>query len=1765
MMPSKPPRIDERDPLTGSLISSQPLVSSVKAPPLTSATSNDGITNAFIPAPKGQVLASPCTASSNNGTIATSNTATTANQIPGNLSNYSSAGNVITSMKIPSTGGATGTVPSVLAAGVSSVPSKNLKNNGHSPNNSIMGNVYNPRLAQSQLKQTGNWSHEGRRTPPPHHSTPAPVPKDTGVSNLSRQGYLGPPPQYNAQPQPTPKDSDLMSTGNPRNRFNPNLDLSRGGSFIQPTANAPHPFMTGATGHAPPSTQRNQPENIPQGFAPSQVRQHSNGSEAPKINFAENRNMGIGAPRNGGTMDSNSLVSGPGPTNRNPYTASTWKSEQNANFPTNQVMQVPNQVMNGPTPMDIQRNINPQNDANTAPPISNGIANGAATKHTPVDIPIRRESMDNAHIMKSSSGLERQLPHQHTGDVAGGKPPIQTNSNMTHDMRFNVNPQPPPNQPMQDSYRGELKVKDALDYLDKVKLEFGDRPRIYNEFLDIMKNFKAHEIDTPGVIRRVSHLFRGYNNLILGFNTFLPDGFKIEKSHLVEMENAFAASEGIDSQTNVQSRHPPQQDYNQMNNRSYPPPPPPLMRPQHGQQQLQPHQPNQTRRPMVRQDPTNNPVGKIGPQMKGYNQSHNIPPHMPAQKMQQMQVPQSSMGVPSQSQQSHAVMSMQQQQQPPQPPHQQPHQQPSQPPHQQALPMTHQQPLQMTHQQPHQHPPQQTPQQPPQQQPQQPQQQHKLPSASSHLPNQPEQQGQPQAVEFDHAITYVTTIKKRFANEPRTYQQFLEILHTYQKEQRGIREVLEQVSSLFADHPDLLKEFTYFLPEAVQEQAKERLHAAAADAEARQAAATANAQMGFKLQQQQIKSQQGGFVAHHQRQALAQPTPTASVSSAERGAGPPNLNVGKGGTTSISPKLIDMTKKQQSEVDSDAQHGVSSSSQNSKRPHSPIQEVVPTSTKFSPMLQYPPQPESFVYNAGVERQFFDAAKEALTSYSRDGELAWAEFLKCMDLYAQEILSRSEMLGMIEDLLGKRNTELFEEFKRILTAAGAAGAPSHDDAWYSVPLSEIDFSRCRKCGPSYRALPRDYPSPPCSERCDEEQKVLNDVWVSLPVGSEESYTFRHMRKNQYEETLFRCEDERFEIDMVIDSNVATLRRLEPIGEEIALLQQKEIPSSFTDVEPIAGKKGKDRSAPKLKGGLGGKVFQYYFDDRILNTIHKHCISRIYGDSGPEMLKMISKNPAVAIPVVIKRLRQKDKEFREAREVLNRRWKELAELNYYKSLDHRSLTWRTTDKRATSTRTLMAEIKDRATHNGNEGEAALTARKEKAKEEHGSFYERTMGRFLSRKVDLTLLPKPNMVLFTPHLSIIYENNSWAQRDAYRILSFALERGTISPSDKERCHRVWRDFLAPFFGLSLMWMQSPAISYAASPPTSTPSIVSNEEESGNDDESSTEELNDIDGDIVVTEEIMKNRKEGNDLNLLDQQPIPPGTYVSTLYGEGRILKYRRLDKIYIVSLPYAAIAHLHPNALLCTIEVDKKSSLTRQLTSDDKESLDRGDDMLIMGPQSLYLFFRLHQVLIRRLNIARKLAYSVTNDISLSTLLERMSSEGCSDMGSRRYDAYISLVYGLVEGNYSSSSVNAAEGGKYEDRVRCLLGHGAYELATMDKLVSHILKNLQNMANDDMMQNMIQVFQRQREMGCFKPMAFRQEASIFSEGENMFAVQYCKVPKSDKTIMHMDFLGCITDSEEGGMSSEIENSIRTRSDPVGPKVDEKSDEPVTKRQRR
>ena len=125
-----------------------------------------------------------------------------------------------------------------------------------------------------------------------------------------------------------------------------------------------------------------------------------------------------------------------------------------------------------------------------------------------------------------------------------------------------------------------------------------------------------------------------------------------------------------------------------------------------------------------------------------------------------------------------------------------------------------------------------------------------------------------------------------------------------------------------------------------------------------------------------------------------------------------------------------------------------------------------------------------------------------------------------------------------------------EFHRLVNARNDYDS-NPQDLWFATTLSEIDFTQCRKCTPSYRALPKDYPKPMCTDRNETEAAVLNDQWVSIPIGSEETFSFKHMRKNQFEEALFKCEDDRFEIDMVTQTIKIILNDLDLRKEETTL--------------------------------------------------------------------------------------------------------------------------------------------------------------------------------------------------------------------------------------------------------------------------------------------------------------------------------------------------------------------------------------------------------------------------------------------------------------------------------------------------------------------------------------------------------------------------------------------------------------------------------------
>ncbi|XP_010642668.1 LOW QUALITY PROTEIN: paired amphipathic helix protein Sin3b [Fukomys damarensis] len=522
-------------------------------------------------------------------------------------------------------------------------------------------------------------------------------------------------------------------------------------------------------------------------------------------------------------------------------------------------------------------------------------------------------------------------------------------------------------------------VEDALTYLDQVKIRFGSDPATYNGFLEIMKEFKSQSIDTPGVIRRVSQLFHEHPDLIVGFNAFLPLGYRID----IPKNGKINIQSPLTSQENLRSS------------------------------------------------------GDCAEDLK----------------------PQAPLGSDS--------------------------------------------------------------------------------------------------VEFNNAISYVNKIKTRFLDHPEIYRSFLEILHTYQREQlhakgrplRGMseEEVFTEVANLFRGQEDLLSEFGQFLPEA--------------------------------------------------KRSLGGCTPLAALTHRLS----PQKKVKLRGTKDLSLAAVGK------------------------------------------------------YGTLQEFSFFDKVRRVLKSQE-----VYENFLRCIALFNQELVSGAELLQLVSPFLGKF-PELFAQFKSFLGVKELSFAPPLSERPGDGMSREIDYASCKRIGSSYRALPKTYQQPRCSGRTAICKEVLNDTWVSFPSWSEDS-TFVSSKKTPYEEQLHRCEDERFELDVVLETNLATIRVLESVQKKLSRMAPE------------------DQERFRLDDALGGTS----------EVIQRRAVHRIYGDKAPEIIESLKRNPVAAVPVVLKRLKAKEEEWREAQQGFNKIWREQYEKAYLKSLDHQAVNFKQNDTKALRSKSLLNEI-------------------------------------------------------------------------------------------------------------------------------------------------------------------------------------------------------------------------------------------------------------------------------------------------------------------------------------------------------------------------------------------------------------------------------------------------------------------------------------------
>ncbi|CAO3579050.1 unnamed protein product [Absidia cylindrospora] len=655
----------------------------------------------------------------------------------------------------------------------------------------------------------------------------------------------------------------------------------------------------------------------------------------------------------------------------------------------------------------------------------------------------------------------------------------------------------------QNGYR-PLNVKDALTYLDQVKVQFSEHPEVYNKFLDIMKDFKSQAIDTPGVIERVSTLFRGHPLLISGFNTFLPPGYCIE---CITDENA---NDIIKVTT-----------------------------------------------------PTGTTTTNAGEPLRLGSETTGTPTH------EQLYYGTAAGGYggyggTGRTTTTTTTMYTDRNGTPITTHHLQ---HPGQPPSVTGSHQLHHQQQQQQQQQPHhlQHP-------------------HTAGQQPFHHPTEDGMGNRRAPVEFNHAINYVNKIKNRFSSDPDIYKQFLEILQTYQKEQRPIQEVYGQVQVLFNGDSELLAEFKQFLPDTT----------------------------GGASTAVYTSTPQG-------RKGLMMVPGLPNVSQGRKKRGPSMLASGLSKRSKLQNKMDTQTSEVRSGMSLD---------QEMMRP----------------------------FVSGEEVEFFERVKKYIGS-----KVTYNAFLKVLNLFSQQIVDQNVLVNRVEGFIGG-NKDLFDMFKTLV------GYDGKDEMVENVPadMDKPDLSRCRACGPSYRLIPKSWEqSQICSGKDELCLEVLNNKYVSHPTWASEDSGNVASKKNQYEEALHRVEEERYDYDLNIEANLNTIALLEPIMKKISVMNPEE-KMEFT-----------------LAVGLGGPS----------KTIYQRIIKKIYGnEKGLQVIGLLHSSPAQTVPIVLKRLKQKDDEWKRAQREWNKIWREVEAKNYFKALDYQGITFKASDKRRITTKHLITEIEE-----------------------------------------------------------------------------------------------------------------------------------------------------------------------------------------------------------------------------------------------------------------------------------------------------------------------------------------------------------------------------------------------------------------------------------------------------------------------------------------
>ncbi|KAI8084776.1 uncharacterized protein BX664DRAFT_267268 [Halteromyces radiatus] len=690
------------------------------------------------------------------------------------------------------------------------------------------------------------------------------------------------------------------------------------------------------------------------------------------------------------------------------------------------------------------------------------------------------------------------------------------------------------------------------------------------------------------------------------------------------------------------------------------------------------------------------------------------------------------------------------------------------------------------------------------------------------------------------------------------------------------------------------------------------------------------------------------------------------------------------------------------------------------------------------------------------------------------------FLKLLNLYTQDIVDLDTLLERVDSFLGNK-PELFDWFKSVIgyetTVVSSFSIFGSEKPHHIIPKPDLVRCKTVRDSPSYRL----WQHQPCSGRDSLCWEVLNDAYVSHPIWASEDSAFVASKKNPYEEAMHRCEEDRYEYDLNIDANLNCIALLEPIVKKIEIMSQEE-QEEFT-----------------LTPGLGGQTV----------SIYERILKKIYGsDRGSEIIQMLYSDPARVAPVVMKRLKQKDKEWTKGQLEWNKVWREIDEKNYYKSLDYQGLTFKTTERKTITNRYLLNEIESIYQHQDDEDD------------------------------DTDKHPMDNVYQFT--CDDIYKDISLL------IFSYMEHQTGFSKGDRDKVRHFLQLFVPRFFDMD---------------DEDEDMEEANDQDGDEGDDTNpssppSEDYSDADHHQGKTNN-KKQRRQVQQRSSQRQQAFRSSSRIKTATANNNRSKLKsdglsndeedssnqsenRTDRTNENNDEQPLILEKQTISTATSPTTSSTSSISETALSSlpSLDEYDQSKQQFLFGNSHFYCFIRLYEILFGRLAKMKRLGEKLGNESKADDFNSVAEKLG---LKSNRFDN-IDLTQGhykaLLEqiDRFFDSDVDIA---MFEEIARYLFTTEAYILFNIDKLVHALVKQIQTIIGDEKSMELLRLYQDNHQLNkaaIYRPLSVYRDLAenIIGQNEHVFQLDYNK----DKQRLSIHLVG--QDGEETNQYDQHEKYL-------------------------